>query len=259
MIILQLSFGYPIWHNQTKVLTRMDGPYSQAGMNITVYQLQPDQTLQLSPPGEEQAILLIQGGVTFQWNESSKTVVRHSFLEDAPACLHVCHDVNVTVTAQLPSEILVQSTPNPKTFTDTFYEKGNFRDEVQGVGSLDGKMMRRMRTFFDISNEPDSLLVCGDIVTPQGGWASYPPHSHPQPEVYYYRFDPPQGFGACFIGDEVHKITDGSFCSITNNQTHPQVTAPGYSMYYVWMIRNGENDPWVNRDYDPVHRWTLEK
>lgn len=256
---MQLSFGYPTWHDNTKILTQMEGPYSDAMMNITVYQLQAGETRTFAPTGEEQAVLLIQGSITFVWNNHSRTVVRNSMFTDEPYCLHVCHDVSITITAQQTSEILVQSTPNPKDFTDTFYEKGNFRDEVLSVNELDGKMLRRVRTFFDVSNEPDSLLVCGEIITPQGGWSSYPPHSHPQPEVYYYRFDKPQGFGACFMGDEVRKITNGSFCSITKNETHPQVTAPGYSMYYVWMIRNWENDPWVSRNYDEDHTWILNK
>jgi len=52
-------------------------------------------------------------------------------------------------------------------------------------------------------NEPaDSLLVC-EVITPSGGWSSYPPHKHDTDaapaetqleETYYHKIDPPQGF-----------------------------------------------------------------
>ena len=102
-------------------------------------------------------------------------------------------------------------------------------------------------------------MVMGEIIVPQGGWSSYPPHQHPQPEVYYYRFEKPQGFGGCFIGDDVYKISDGSFCAIPGGFTHPQVNAPGYPMYYVWMIRHLDGNPWTDRIFDPAHKWLLDE
>ena len=50
----------------------------------------------------------------------------------------------------------------------------------------------------------DALLVC-EVQTPPGHWSSYPPHKHDRDampeeslleETYYFRIDPPQGFGA---------------------------------------------------------------
>ena len=31
---------------------------------------------------------------------------------------------------------------------------------------------------------------------------------------------------------------------ITKKETHPQTTAPGYAMWYLWVIRHLENDPY---------------
>ena len=65
------------------------------------------------------------------------------------------------------------------------------------------------------------------------------------------------GFGACFNGDDVYKSTDGSYCTITDGNDHQQVTAPGYTMYYVWMIRHIDGDPWykTTRFYAEEHEW----
>ena len=66
------------------------------------------------------------------------------------------------------------------------------------------------------------------------------PDRYPLPEVYYYKFDHPQGFGGAFIGDNVFKVADGSAACIPGGLTHPQTAAPGYNMYYCWMIRHLE-------------------
>ena len=102
-------------------------------------------------------------------------------------------------------------------------------------------------------------MVCGEILIPQGGWSSYPPHEHPQPEVYYYRFGHPNGFGACFLDDAAYKIADRSFAAIPGGKYHPQVNAPGYPMMYVWMIRHFDGYPWTERNFQPEHQWLLEQ
>ena len=48
-------------------------------------------------------------------------------------------------------------------------------------------------------------MVLGEVLNHPGKWSSYPPHHHPQPEVYFYRFDYPDGFGAGFANGEIYK------------------------------------------------------
>lgn len=252
-------FGYPAFSPEgEKVLTRMTGDFADMMMNITVYCLQPGQSRTFRLAEEEMALLLIQGQVTYQWAGRAEAARRENFFTDGGYCLHVCRDTEVTLTAQADSEVLLQSTNNQGVFEPVFYTPGNYRDETFGQGQFEGKAQRTVRTFFDYANAPYSNMVCGEIVSPQGGWNSYPPHSHPQPEVYYYRFDKPQGFGACFIGEEAFKIADGSFCAVPGGLDHPQVTAPGYPMYYVWMIRHFPGDPWKDRNFNPAHQWLLQ-
>jgi Uncharacterized enzyme involved in inositol metabolism len=242
-----------------KVLTGIHGPFENMMMNITVYRMEKGKSVTFSPREEEMALLLIQGDVKYSWEGRSVTARRGDFFTEGATCLHVCRDVPVTVTAGAESEILVQSTPNDKVFESVLYTPDNCGEETFGQDQFEGKAQRTVRTFFDYHTAPYSNMVMGEILVPQGGWSSYPPHHHPQPEVYYYRFQKPQGFGACFIGDEVCKIKDGSFCAIPGGLTHPQVNAPGYPMYYVWMIRHFDGDPWTDRIFDPAHTWLLEE
>ena len=61
----------------------------------------------------------------------------------------------------------------------------------------------RSTTSSSPSFRPIGLLVV-EVFTPSGNWSSYPPHKHdvhdmPREadleEIYYYRIDPPDGFG----------------------------------------------------------------
>ncbi|MGN1008127.1 MAG: 5-deoxy-glucuronate isomerase, partial [Butyricicoccus sp.] len=36
---------------------------------------------------------------------------------------------------------------------------------------------------------------------------------------------------------------------------HPQVAAPGYAMYYLWIIRHLEGNPYLGPDFDPQYLW----
>jgi len=126
-----------------------------------------------------------------------------------------------------------------------------------GKGQWGGTGHRICSTVFDYDNAPYSNMVLGEVFNQPGKWSSYPPHHHPQPEVYYYQFDRPQGFGACFIGDDVYKSVHGSASYITDGNDHHQVVAPGYEMCYVWMIRHLKDDPWykTTRFYAEEHEW----
>lgn len=38
---------------------------------------------------------------------------------------------------------------------------------------------------------------------------------------------------------------------------HPQATAPGYAMYFCWMIRHLNENPWTTRIIEEEHKWLL--
>lgn len=242
-----------------KVVTRMDGVHPEMCMDITVYRLPAGRSLQLVEAGKEIAVLLLAGDVTFRWPSGTARASRSDVFSQPPACLHVCRHVPVGLTAIVDSEFLVQATDNERLFESRFYRPEDCRIETMGDTQWEGTAKRDVLTIFDYRNAPHSNMVIGEVITRAGRWSSYVPHSHPQPEVYYYRFARPQGFGACFIGDDVYKSVDGSAACIPGGKTHPQTAAPGYPMYYCWMIRHLPDNPWTTRDNDPAHAWLLEE
>lgn len=249
-------FAYPEFdENGVKVLSRAGDAVNDMMMNITVYRMKAGEERAFLREKEEMAVLLVTGDVTFNWNGQTKTGHRDSFIEEGPYCLHTPKGVAVTVRANFDSEVLVQTTENLRNFDPVFYRPEDCRDDIFGLDVFDNKMKRTVRTVFDYKNAPYSNMVNGEVINHQGGWSSYTPHHHPQPEVYYYRYERPEGFGACFLGDEVYKIKDGSCACIPGGVTHPQVTAPAFPMYYCWMIRHLEGNPWTDRIVDPRYTW----
>jgi 5-deoxy-glucuronate isomerase len=118
--------------------------------------------------------------------------------------------------------------------------------------------LRLVRTLFDHSNShPDAELVLGEVVTLPGRWSSYPPHHHPQPEIYHYRFDRPEGFGHAELGETVLKVRHNDTVRILAGNDHAQCAAPGFAMYYSWVIRHLSGNPYTVPEFTEAYRWTM--
>ena len=241
-----------------KIVSRIADINKDMLMDITVYQIAKGTVLEFNEQDKETAILLMEGAVEFRWLANSEMTERADVFTQPPYCLHVCRNTFVHVVATIDSEILVQSTLNEKTFDYHYYKPEDCKIERMGETQWEGTALRDVLTIFDYKNAPYSNMVMGEVITKAGRWSSYIPHSHEQPEVYYYKFDKPQGFGAAFIGENAYKVADGSAASIPGGLTHPQASAPGYNMYYCWMIRHLTDNPWTTRDNDPIHTWLLD-
>lgn len=239
-------------------ITNMDAVAQEMLMDIGVQKIEKGQSTSFQSDDKETAFLLLAGEVIFKWEKYAKTANRYSLFDENPSALHVSRGILVQIEAKNDSEILIQKTTNQKYFPSKFYNQEDCDCQILGADVWDNMAMRIIRTVFDYKNAPYSNLVLGEVINYPGKWSSYIPHGHDQPEVYYYRFDKESGFGAGFIGEEVHKIVDNSALCIPGGPTHPQVTAPGYPMYYCWMIRHLDNNPWIGRTNDSRYEWLLE-
>lgn len=252
-------FGYPQYDKDgICVLTQTTGDYDNMLMNITCYKMKKDEVREFCFASEEMAVLLIEGEIEISWNGNTRNASRENLFENDLTCLHVSKSVSVEVKAIRDTEILVQTTENDRDFDAKYYEIDDCMVNMSGVDLCGNTAVRRVVTVFDYNSAPYSNMVVGEVFSNQGNWSAYPPHHHPQPEVYYYRFDKPQGFGAAFVGDDVYKIKHGSFSAIPGGLTHPQSSAPGYKMYTCWMIRHFDNDPWTDRIDDTDHIWLYD-
>ncbi|MDR0404078.1 MAG: 5-deoxy-glucuronate isomerase, partial [Treponema sp.] len=189
-------------------------------------------------------------------------VSRPDLFDYSPWCLSVPKETKVVITAgKQGAEFFYTATDNPKTFPAKLFTPEECRSEFRGEGTMNETSTRIVRTCFDDTNRGESNLVIGEVIGVPGKWSSYPPHHHPQPEIYHYRFRPEQGFGLTAIGDTPCIIRDRDTILIREGQVHPQVTAPGYAMWYLWVIRHIDGAHYGPATNTPIfvkeHEWVM--
>jgi 5-deoxy-glucuronate isomerase len=128
----------------------------------------------------------------------------------------------------------------------------------------EGNWRRTVRTVLGPEHSAGRLLL-GETINPPGNWSSYPPHKHDthEPprevrleEVYLFKADPPGGFGVQLRygpdGELCGTVRDGDAVAIRSGY-HPVVAAPGYRLYYLWVMAGDGREmiPYL----DPAHAW----
>jgi len=229
-----------------------------AGMEVATVRLEAGDTISLRPESET-AWLLMSGAVSGSAGELPFAFERRSLFDESASCVHVAANTPVEIRALADSELTSYSCPNTRSFDARVFRPDDVPNEHRGAGQVAGRCLRFVRTIFDGSTSPDEAeLVLGEVVTLPGGWSSYPPHHHPQPEIYHYRFTEPQGYGHAELGDTVLKVRDGDTVCIPPGDDHAQCAAPGYGMYYSWVIRHLPEQPYTVPDFTEEHTWTMD-
>jgi 5-deoxy-glucuronate isomerase len=252
---MHLDRGDPFLPGLT-VITDLDRKDPEIGIRFAILRLSEgqsfEQTLDL-----ECAWLLIHGGVSLAWgDEAAVPMTRSNCFDEKPWVLHVPAGCPVRIRGLAPdSELAMQATANPASFAPIVYAPTAIADDARGKGTMGDMSTRLVRTVFDSANAPFANLVLGEVVAFPGKWSSYPPHHHRQPEIYYYRFWPEQGYGHCELGDAIVKVRQNSTVLIGPGLVHPQAAAPGYAMWYLWVIRHLPGDPYISPDFLPEHLW----
>ncbi len=246
------SFGYT-------AITQLNGKNKDMMMDFGILRLGKDQNFQ-DDLKLEKAYLLVYGEVTFKWEGKTHTQKRTNCFDESPTVLHVPENVKVEIIGvSEDSEINVMRTNNEKNFSSKLYLPEETPDEHRGAGLMKETSTRIVRTVFDYTNAPYANLVVGEVIGFPGKWSSYPPHHHPQPEVYYYKTYPEQGFAYAELGDEVVKVQNNDTVMIGEGLTHPHCTAPGYALWYLWVIRHLDENPYITPTFLPQHLWVQEK
>lgn len=239
--------------------TPIVGKGSAAGINFGILKLTRGEEKNLTSRLES-AYLLISGRLSIFYDSKNYTAQRNSIFNENPTAVHFSKNSCVKIKAETDCELAVFRTENRKEFkTIIFDSKNMLSSERRGKGILEDTSYRIVRTIFDLTNRPESKMVLGEDINFQGRWSSYPPHHHPQPEIYHYRFKKPQGYGHAELGDDVYKIHNYDTIKILNKKDHAQVAAPGYDMYYVWAIRHLPGNPYIRPIFAKEHKWILER
>jgi 5-deoxy-glucuronate isomerase len=221
--------------------------------------LEPGSSAELRTDGEETIVVLQQGAGAFECAGREWPVRRSSVFEERATALYVPPGETAMIAAESPLEAVAMSTPAPAGGLPAIAFPGDIRVNARGRGAYS----REVHDIF-VDDRHVRRLMLGETFNPPGHWSSFPPHKHDgrdgEPtleEVYYFRVDPPQGFGQQMLytsDDEcvVHAVRDGDAVLLPYGY-HPVSSPPGYRLYYLWGMAGQQRKLALHED--PAHRW----
>ena len=219
-------------------------------------------------PGELETVIVVLGGIVEV--EADGTSLgsaggRWSVFEGPGYAVYAPAGTTLRLEAKGPAQLAIATAPTGEGAPSKARIIGPGDQRLAEVGK--GNWSRSVRTILGPEHAAGRLLL-GETINPPGNWSSYPPHKHDRQappeevqlaEVYFFKVDPPGGFGVQIRydegGNEAFIVRDGDVALIRSGY-HPLVAAPGYSLYYLWIMA-GEGRrmiPFV----DPAHAWVQE-
>lgn len=212
-----------------------------------------------SSPDEEAIVILQEGRGVFTARGKEWSVSRKSVFAERATALYLPVGVELAVSAETLLEAVIFTTPAPQGGEVFLITPDQVQVNMRGRGIY----TREVHNIF-VDDPHARRLMVGETFNPPGHWSSYPPHKHDgrdgEPtleEVYYYRVDPPQGFGQQLMytndGESVtHSVRDGDTVLLPYGY-HPVSSPPGYRLYYLWGMAGEQRKLALHED--PAHTW----
>lgn len=208
---------------------------------------------------KESVWVLLHGRAQVAYEDKQFVVERKSLFDEAPTAVHLGPGTRLRIQAQSDRvEWAVVCVGNDASFATRTFWPADIEPEYRGLGLAQGTCLRNVRLIFDRERRPQSNIVLGEVITYPGRWSSYPPHHHAQPEIYHYRFSEPQGYGHGEVGERVYRVRQFDTLRIRSDHDHAQVAAPGYAMYYLWIVRHLRNNAYSGFEFTTEHTWMLD-
>ena len=222
-------------------------------------QLEAQGEASLSIPGEEAVVVVQKGGASLTAGGQRWTVHRTDVFDQRATALYLPPGVALEIAAETGFEAVIFSTPAQAGGEAVLVGPGEVQVHARGRANF----TREVHNLF-VDDPHVRRLMVGETFNPPGNWSSFPPHKHDgrdgEPrleEVYYYRVDPPQGFGQQMLytsdGECVtHSVRDGDTVLLPYGY-HPVSAPPGYRLYYLWGMAGEQRKLALHED--PVHTW----
>jgi 5-deoxy-glucuronate isomerase len=215
----------------------------------------------------ETVVVVLSGVVDVEANGISLGSAggRASVFEGPGQAVYAPPGTALRLTATRPAQLAVATAPAGEGAPSKARIIGPEDQRLADAGK--GNWARSVRTILGPEHAAGRLLV-GETINPPGNWSSYPPHRHDRQappdevrleEVYFFKIDPPGGFGVQVRyddeGTEAFAVRDGD-AAVIRRGYHPVVAAPGYSLYYLWIMA-GDGRQMIPH-FDPAHAWVQE-
>jgi 5-deoxy-glucuronate isomerase len=235
-------------------------------ISFELLRLKKGQSHKIISGDREIALVLLEGLCSLEVDGKplGKMGRRISVFKGKASAAYIPIDSKCSIKALEPTALAVCMVKASKKFAPKLITPGMVKEKSVGKGNWE----RKVYDIIDGDTGAAHMLV-GETINPPGNWSSSPPHKHDMnrpprevkmEELYYFRVSPSQGFGLQRIYgkgfDRTVVVKDNSIVEIPEGY-HPVVAAPGYSLYYLWILA-GDKRKLAPFD-DPEHAWIKER
>lgn len=212
--------------------------------------------------GKETAFIILGGRCSVKAGKAEWPCVgkRRNVFSGPAAAFFAFPGTPVTVTALERLSIAVTFAPSAKTGEPVLVNPSDVA--VKNLGRL--SWAREAHFIIDERIDADKIYIGESFIQ---GWSGYPPHKHDvedmpdenlMEELYFFKFNLPQGYGAQFVYtadgelDEAYRVKNDDLVEVPRGY-HPFVAAPGYTGYMLWIMSGSTRGFYMSTD--PDHAW----
>ena len=241
------------------------GECSLKKLEFGIIELDGGMSIDFNTEDKETAFIMLEGhcDVSFGDTKWEKIGNRNNVFENRRAeSLYMPREQELKIIANDHVKIAVCATP-----VDEKTEPQLLREDHVVLKLLGRVPFQRETSFIIDGNSNAKVLTIGEAYTTEGNWAGFPPHKHDEDnmpteciaeEIYYFVFDPGQGFGVQLLYtadgelDEAYRVKNDELVEFPYGY-HSTVSTPGYQTYFLWLMAGDYQG--FNRSNDPEHDW----
>ncbi|HKV32069.1 MAG TPA: 5-deoxy-glucuronate isomerase [Candidatus Dormibacteraeota bacterium] len=242
-------------------------------LSFRTRRLAPGEELAGNTKAEETALIWLGG--TAEVDGFGEVGERDHVFDGKPSALLLPPRADYRLRALTSLQLAIVSAPAESTIPPRVIRPNDVRVEVRGKGITE-------RRIHWILSETDAAarLILVEVLTPAGHWSTFPPHKHDEDkpgieraleELYYYQFNPEQGFAFQGIytkpspspcgggqggGLNVSIRARNEDLVLVPRGYHVVSAAPGYDCYYLNAMA-GDVREWLFTT-DPDHEWLMD-
>ena len=212
----------------------------------------------------EVAVVPLDGEFTATVGGKTYELARASVFTDMAPVLYVPPGTDIEFDTSDRAEFAVGGAPAEGRYPARLISPMEMKTEVRGGGGA-----TRQVNHILAHPLPAERLILYEVYVPRGGWSGWPPHCHDGyedspylEETYYFRFDPPNGWGihrnyrVDREFDEVFSVQDRDVVMVTEG-FHSSAAAPGSHMYFLNYLAGKPYDAEraIPPFFQPEYRW----